>query len=219
MIKKNGPIKIFVDFSHQKKKMASEYEQTFMKTDSNITIHKLLSESKNIKFRRDDVSMQLTYKKNNSAYYLAGCIFIVEYSSNIHFVWAPYTLLSTISDKFVTHVNSSGEVLTKEQTLQKDLEEKKKQIYMGTLSRQNDSEYVSAVISPKSKPQIRNSSEKHSIVLLLDEIKSLKKSIPTMGWSSLIVSDYKCSYPPLYFQDGGLIELLDLLKKYVDLQK
>lgn len=142
----------------------------------------------------------------------------------IYFVWAPYTLLVQIDDRLI---NKEIGV----ESINKDFVDKRKTVNQGTFFNQQfkqtiggGGEYVSAAISPIQKSnnfgESKNYANLYAIVCTLAEIKSLKRHIPTMGWSYLVVTTKGgISNPPLYFHDGGIQDFFSALEKFVTIQK
>jgi hypothetical protein len=82
--------------------------------------------------------------------------------------------LLSINEKIISHIKNTGELVTKED-FNKNIKDK---------------EYTSSIVTKTNKKLVSNSNNSilYSIVSPLEEIYSLKRKIPTLGYSSLIVT-------------------------------
>ena len=92
----------------------------------------------------------------------------------MYFVWVPYEVLVSVNEKLIAHVKNTGELITKDD-FNKNLKDK---------------DYSSSIVNKSNKKLVVNSNNSiiYTILSPLEEIYSLKRKIPTMGYSTLIIT-------------------------------
>jgi hypothetical protein len=99
---------------------------------------------------------------------------VVENLKILYIVWVPYEVLVSLNEKLIAHVKNTGEVITKE-----DFNRNIK-----------DNKYSSSIVNKSNKKLVVNSNNSllYTIISPLEEIYSLKRKIPTMGYSTLTIT-------------------------------
>lgn len=189
----------------QQDAVAQQEATTTVPADPRLLMRDMLtpnSKRYKILFRKDDVhvhpmdnpfSSQPQPKTTNTTQQqqqIPGCIFLVEdvaVSKLLYFTWAPYTLLAEINDRLVTHF-SSTDMLTRA-----DMEQQQQQQQASNVQLQA-SGYMSAKVAVPTtttnttsttkvtnKKQGAFSHNMYTLAVPLQDIKSIKRHIPTMG--------------------------------------
>ncbi len=193
--------------------------------DPKTKLKEIFSTKYSILFRRDQVFVHPSSSSSsaNTSKYpssIPGVIFLLESHGIYYFSWIPYLLLLKLNERLVVHVKSNGEVVTKNY-FKNSIPTPTSPLVI------HNSEYMSATIGPSTTTTTTTTtstnsyaSSSYTILLPLQQLYSIKKVIPSMGYSFIIIVDANgISHSPLYFHDGHVQELFNKLQYYCTCKK
>ncbi|KAL9653497.1 hypothetical protein ABK040_002130 [Willaertia magna] len=150
----------------------------------------------------------------------------INQKSLFYFIWIPYSYLCTINEDLVIHQKGNGEIVTPDHYRHRQNNNLLDSNVQINNSRIQQDEYVSAKITNnntnvnQSFNSYIKSESAYTLCLRTVDISYLKKNIPNMGWSYIVITmKDESAHPPLFFHDGGIIDFINDLNQYITLKR